>query len=89
MSKPLMARGPLERITRVHEELEKGRFPNCRKLAEALETSCKTIQRDIDFMRDRLNLPIVYDPQRFGFYYESTNARKRHMPFPWLHRALM
>ena len=89
MSKHLTARGPLERITHVHTELERGRFPNCRKLAEALETSCKTIQRDIDFMRDRLGLPIAYDAQRFGFYYEPIDDRKRHTPFPWLHRALM
>ncbi len=29
----------------------------------------KTIQRDIDFMRDQLGLPIEYDAQRFGFHY--------------------
>ena len=75
MSKYLTSRGPLERITHVHTELERGRFPNCRKLAEALETSCKTIQRDIDFMRYRLNLPIAYDAKRFGFYYESPASR--------------
>lgn len=31
--------------------------------------STKTIQRDIDFMRDRMGLPIDYSPQRYGFYY--------------------
>ena len=36
-----------------------------------LEVSPKTIQRDIDFMRYRLGLPIEYDPLRFGFYYSE------------------
>ena len=53
----------------IHARVKAGRFPNCRKIAEELEVSSKTIQRDIDFMRYRLNLPIEYDPLRFGFYY--------------------
>lgn len=64
-----LSRPPLERMMQIHAELKSGRFPNCRKLADALEVSSKTIQRDIDFMRDRLALPIDYDPLRFGFYY--------------------
>lgn len=63
------SRPPLDRMTWVHAELKANRFPSCRKLAAQLETSAKTIQRDIDFMRDRLRLPIAYDPRRFGFYY--------------------
>jgi proteasome accessory factor B len=46
-----------------------GDFPNCRKLSEELNVSSKTIQRDIDFMRDHLGLPIEYDELRFGFFY--------------------
>lgn len=53
----------------IHARLKAGRLPNCRKIAEELEVSPKTIQRDIDFMRYRLALPIEYDPLRFGFYY--------------------
>lgn len=54
---------------RIHGQLKAGDFPNCRKISEELEVSSKTIQRDIDFMRDRLGLPIEYDPLRFGFHY--------------------
>ena len=54
---------------RIHGQLKAGDYPNCRKIADALEVSSKTIQRDIDFMRDRLALPIEYDPLRVGFYY--------------------
>jgi len=63
------SRPPLERMMRLHERLRAGAFPNCRKLADELEVSTKTIQRDIDFMRDRLGLPIEYDQLHFGFVY--------------------
>src|SRR4051794_29950597 len=68
------SRPPLERMMRIHGQLKAGDFPNCRKIADELEVSTKTIQRDIDFMRDRLGLPIEYDPLRFGFYYTEEVA---------------
>ena len=55
----------------IHARLKDRHFPNCRKVAESLEVSPKTIQRDIDFMRYRLGLPIDYDPLQFGFYYSE------------------
>jgi proteasome accessory factor B len=68
------SRPPLERMLRLHERLKAGLFPNCRKMAAELEVSAKTIQRDIDFMRDRLGLPIEYDQLRFGFFYTEPVA---------------
>jgi proteasome accessory factor B len=68
------SRPPLERMLRLHDRLKAGAFPNCRKLAGELEVSPKTIQRDIDFMRDRLGLPIEYDQLQFGFYYTEPVA---------------
>ncbi len=65
----LYSRPPLERMMRMHQRLKAGRYPNCRKLADELEVSSKTVQRDIDFMRYRLGLPIEYDQLHFGFYY--------------------
>ena len=65
----LHSRPPLERMMRMHQRLKAGRYPNCRKLAEELEVSTKTVQRDIDFMRYSLGLPIEYDQLHFGFYY--------------------
>ena len=56
---------------RVHARLQAGRYPNCRKLADELEVSSKTVQRDLDFMRDRLGLPIQYDQLHFGFFYSE------------------
>jgi len=56
-------------MMRLHAALKARRFPNCQKIGAELEVSAKTIQRDIDFMRYRLGLPIDYHPQEFGFYY--------------------
>jgi predicted DNA-binding transcriptional regulator YafY len=56
-------------MMRLHAALKSHHLPNCQTIARELEVSPKTIQRDIDFMRDRLGLPIDYDAKRFGFYY--------------------
>ena len=62
-------RAPMERIYQIHEAVAEGRLPNCSSLAKELEVTPKTIQRDITFMRDRLNLPLEYDEQTHGYRY--------------------
>ena len=70
-----LSRPPLERMLRIHHELQSKRYPNATKLARELEVSTKTIHRDFDFMRDRMELPIEYDSAKFGyFYYEEVQA---------------
>jgi proteasome accessory factor B len=59
----------MARMILLHERLQSGERPNCRQLASELEVSPKTVQRDLDFMRDRLGLPIEYDAGAHGFYY--------------------
>ena len=59
----------MARMLRIHEHLQNGHRTNCRTLAAALEVSPRTIQRDIDFMRDQLGLPVDYDVAAHGFYY--------------------
>ncbi len=66
-----MSRPPLERMLRIHQRLKGGQCPNCTQLAADLEVAGKTIQRDIDFMRDRLDLPIEFDRERNGFIYTA------------------
>jgi len=63
------SRPPLARMLRLHEWLVEDRYPNCRKIAEEFEVSAKTVQRDVNFMRDQMGLPIEYDNGRFGFHY--------------------
>ena len=69
-SRPVkLTRPPFERMSRIHEDLQNGRFPNCSSIARDFEVSAKTIQRDIDFMRDRLRLPIEFDWAKNGYGY--------------------
>ncbi|HUG11858.1 MAG TPA: WYL domain-containing transcriptional regulator [Opitutaceae bacterium] len=63
------SRPPLERMMQIHEQLSAGRKPNCSTLAREFEVSTKTIQRDLDFMRDRWTLPIAYDEAGHFYHY--------------------
>lgn len=56
-------------MLQIHDALRGGRLPNCSAMARKLEVCPKTIQRDIEFMRDQMDLPIEYDAERHGFYY--------------------
>lgn len=61
------------RLIQVDQQIRKGKYPNCFSLAEELEVSVKTAQRDLDYMRDQLKAPIEYDPLKKGFFYTSGN----------------
>jgi proteasome accessory factor B len=63
------SRPPLERMLRIHQALQSGGFPSAHALARDLEVSTKTIYRDVEFMRDRIQLPVAYDDRRHGFHY--------------------
>jgi predicted DNA-binding transcriptional regulator YafY len=64
-----LSRPPLERMVRIHQALQSGKYPNASKLAREMEVSTKSIHRDLEFMRDRLGLPLEYDGSRFGYFY--------------------
>src|SRR5262245_12872656 len=63
------SRPPLERMLRIHQAIAAGKYPNASSLAAEIEVVTKTIHPDIEFMRDRLELPIEYDSRRYGYRY--------------------
>jgi proteasome accessory factor B len=65
--KRLFTRPPLDRMQQIFHAIRAGDCPNRTGLAGDIEVTTKTIQRDIDFMRDRLNLPIAYNGERKGY----------------------
>jgi predicted DNA-binding transcriptional regulator YafY len=65
----LHSRPPLERMMRIHQAIAAGKYPNATTLAAEIEVVTKTIHRDIEFMRDRLELPIAYDGRKYGYHY--------------------
>lgn len=66
-----LKRPAIERMLRIHQELKQGRYPNCSTLAREFEVSAKTVARDMDFIRDRMLLPVEYDSSKHGYYYTS------------------
>jgi proteasome accessory factor B len=71
----VLSRPPLQRMLKIHQALRSRKFPNAADLAKELEVSSKSIHRDLEFMRDRLGLPVEYNGSRFGYYYsEKVNA---------------
>ncbi|NLC71151.1 MAG: WYL domain-containing protein [Desulfuromonadaceae bacterium] len=50
-------------------QIQAGRFPNARTLAEHFEVSNRTAQRAIERFRDRFDAPLEYDSDRHGYYY--------------------
>lgn len=63
------SRPPLERMLHIHRSLQSGAYPNATRLARELEVSSKSVHRDLEFMRDRLDLPVTFDRRKNGFFY--------------------
>ncbi len=60
-----------ERYYWLQGQIKAGRHPNARKLAAEFEISEKQAQREIEFMRDRLGAPLVYDSSQKGYEFED------------------
>ena len=61
-------RPPLERMDRLLEWLRNGEYPNCSRMMAEFGVDRKTAWRDIEFMKDRKELPIDYDDKRHGYF---------------------
>jgi predicted DNA-binding transcriptional regulator YafY len=57
-----------ERLLRIFKMLSDGKFPNCTDFARELEVTTRTVMRDLDFLRDRMHLPIAFDQQKNGYW---------------------
>jgi proteasome accessory factor B len=69
VSNDRQTRPPLNRMLRIHQEVQAQKFPNSGTLGRELEISTKTVHRDVEFMRDQLNLPIEWDGAKNGYFY--------------------
>ena len=68
-SRTLHSRPPLNRFQEIFHAIKTGRYPNRTQLARSIEVTTKTIQRDLDYMRYQLSLPIEFDYARGGYYF--------------------
>jgi len=62
-----------ERIYRIDQLLNDRKTVSFQELLDRLEVSPATLKRDLAYMRDRLNVPIVYDKVQNGYRFEITS----------------
>ncbi|HHX50811.1 MAG TPA: WYL domain-containing protein [Clostridia bacterium] len=67
--KPSFQRARFARIYYLDRRLRENSYPNTPQLARMWEVHTRTIERDIEYMRDRLGAPLAYDYRRKGYYY--------------------
>ncbi len=57
------------RLQTIHHQIKERRYPNASTLAKNLSVSTKTVQRDLDYMRDELDAPIEFSRDENGYLY--------------------
>ena len=65
----------MERIYQIDQILGARHFISRKELQERLGVSWATLKRDIAYMRDRLNAPLIYDRNLGGYRFEKTGQR--------------
>jgi len=66
-------RARFARLYYIDQQIRAGKFPNTPKLARELEIEPRTVERDLELMRDRLGACIAYDHRQKGYYYTSAD----------------
>jgi len=64
-----LSHAAIERISAIHQALLGDTWPTALGLSRQWEVNERTIRRDIEFMRDRMHLPIGRCFRRRGYYY--------------------
>lgn len=73
-----------ERFYRIDQLLKERKVVSFAALQEALHVSRATLRRDLEYMRDRFNAPIEYDPDANGYRFGKPRAGPRYeLPGLW------
>jgi predicted DNA-binding transcriptional regulator YafY len=74
----------LERLFRIDQMLQGAKVVTFGTMLKTLEISKATLKRDLAYMRDRMNVPIVYDHFDRGYKLENTgNKNRSQLPGLW------
>ena len=68
------------RLLLIDKAVRSGKYLNTNKLADLAEVNPRTIQRDIEYMRDMFGAPLEYDPVHRGYYYTEENYFMKGVP---------
>lgn len=73
-----------ERFYQIDQMLNDRRSVSFKELQERLEVSPATLKRDLAYMRDRLNAPIIYDKELGGYRFErQVSGTQYELPGLW------
>ena len=73
-----------ERVYKIDTLLHDRRSVTFQELLDKLEVSRATLKRDIAFMRDRLNVPIIFDKELSGYRLDEQHSGKKYeLPGMW------
>lgn len=78
-----------ERFYKITQLLEARKVVSREELLEELGVSPATFKRDLEYMRDRLNAPIVYDREQGGYRFDKNGSRGPQFQLPgvWFNDA--
>lgn len=80
--------GRTERLYKIQRMLTGGSTLPMSRFLDALEISKATFKRDLEYLRDRLGVPIVWDLESSGYRIDiSTDQRAHPLPGLWLNEA--
>ena len=69
-----------ERIYKIDQLLTSKRSVSFQEMLERLEVSRATLKRDLSYMRDRLNAPIIFDKDLGGYRLEKQGPGIQYLP---------
>ncbi len=64
-----------ERLRSICAEIQKDRCPKLADLARLIERDQRTVQRNLEVLRNDFQAPLVYDHARRGFRFSDTSWR--------------
>ena len=68
------------RLLLIDKAIRSGKYSNTTKLADIAEVTTRTVQRDIEYMRDMYGAPLEYDYTHRGYYYTEDNFYIKGVP---------
>jgi predicted DNA-binding transcriptional regulator YafY len=78
-----------ERFYKIEQLLQERKAASFRQLQDAVEVSPATLKRDLQYLRDRLNAPIIYDRDAGGYRFDAPQrlAPKHQLPGLWFNAS--
>ncbi|MCE2680464.1 MAG: transcriptional regulator, partial [Burkholderiales bacterium] len=74
----------IERFYKMEAMVQGGRIVTAQQFLETLEVSISTFKRDLEYLRDRMNVPIDWDPMERGYrLHVKPGAATYNLPGMW------